>query len=79
MWGKKQLRPVEISAAAFEHVAQALRDAGVEHDYLEGGAIDMTGIALMPEPAPAQPVHRPISTAPATVRKLNNKAPGAIS
>ena len=41
---------LEISRAAYDEIAQKLRDAGYDHVF-DGKTIDMHGIGLEPEPA----------------------------
>lgn len=40
------LADLPLSAAAYEEIATALRAAGYSHAFLEGGRIDMSGIAV---------------------------------
>lgn len=77
MFGLKRTRTLaelEVSAAAYDEIANALRAAGYDHAFV-GGVIDMTGICITRAPAPEQPRHRPINASP-MVKK--NTAPGAI-
>jgi hypothetical protein len=39
-----------ISQAAFSEIAEKLRAAGYDHVFMPGGSIDLSGIALTPDP-----------------------------
>ena len=41
---------MEISEEAYNEIAQRFKEVGYDHVFLEGGALDMTGIALKPAP-----------------------------
>lgn len=45
---------LEVSAQAYDEIAKLLRDAGYDHVFMDGGAIDMHGIGLTRSSAAAQ-------------------------
>jgi hypothetical protein len=50
---------LEISQAAWDEIAQKLRDAGYDHAFVDGKTIDMHGIGLTPAAEPPNMVRTP--------------------
>ena len=53
---------MEVSQDAWDEVAAKLKEAGYDHAFHEGGALDMHGVALVPSGA--------LQRAPESVRKV---------
>lgn len=56
------LATMQVSAVCYEEIKRTLQAAGYDHAFLEGGMIDMTGLAVVP-PDPEKERIRRIDTA----------------